>query len=255
MMRDILTVMWKERRERAGVQSGGRARLVALVFPVLTLGILAVFPPLAVGPSWTSSPFSFLASIVVPFMMAMASVSDSFAGERERKTLETLLATRLPDRAILFGKMGVPILNGLGMTLLAHVVSLVVLNVAFGGGLLLYRPDVALLILALAAVVAVLATTLGVLMSLRAPTVQQATLNFMVVFLAPPTLLLATAYFLAAAFPIAWGMVIERLTALGPLLGDLTISALIVVGVLALLDVALVLIAVARFQRARLRLD
>jgi ABC-2 type transport system permease protein len=255
MIQDILTVMWKERRERAGVHNGLRAKLVGMLFPLLTLGILAVLPPLAVGPGWVSSPFIFIASVFVPFMMAISSVSESFAGERERKTLETLLATRLPDRAILFGKMAVPVLDGLVATVFAHLVSLFVLNAAFGGGLLLYHPGMALLVVVLAVAVAVFSTAVGVLMSLRAPTVQQATLNLMVAFMAPSVLLLVTAYFMAAAFPGAWGAAVERLLTGGLLRADLAELVLLAVGLLALLDVALVLIAVSRFKRARLGLE
>jgi ABC-2 type transport system permease protein len=188
-------------------------------------------------------------------MMAMSSVSESFAGERERKTLETLLTTRLSDRAILFGKMAVPVLDGLVATVFAHLLSLVILNVAFGGGLLLYGPGVALFLVVLALAVAVLSTAVGVLMSLRAPTVQQATLNLMVAFMAPSVLLFATAYFMAAAFPDAWGAVVEWLLTGGLANANLADSALFAVGLLGLLDVGLVLIAVSRFKRARLRLE
>jgi ABC-type Na+ efflux pump permease subunit len=39
-------------------------------------------------------------------------ITDSIAGERERQTLETLLASRLPDRAILLGKVAAITLLG-----------------------------------------------------------------------------------------------------------------------------------------------
>ena len=52
-------------------------------------------------------------------MMVSSLVADSFAGERERHTLETLLASRLPDRAILAGKLLVPVAVAWGAALLA----------------------------------------------------------------------------------------------------------------------------------------
>ena len=39
-------------------------------------------------------------------MLAVTIAADAFAGERERKTLETLFATPLGERSILFGKAG-----------------------------------------------------------------------------------------------------------------------------------------------------
>jgi ABC-2 type transport system permease protein len=41
----------------------------------------------------------------LPIILTGAMITDSIAGERERQTLETLLASRLPDRAILLGKV------------------------------------------------------------------------------------------------------------------------------------------------------
>lgn len=39
-----------------------------------------------------------------PLVLTLTMVADSFAGERERHALETLLASRLSDRAILLGE-------------------------------------------------------------------------------------------------------------------------------------------------------
>ncbi len=45
------------------------------------------------------------AAVVLPVALAGTVISDVFAGERERGTLETLLATPLSDRALFVGKV------------------------------------------------------------------------------------------------------------------------------------------------------
>ncbi len=65
---------------------------------------------------------------------------DSFAGERERHTLETLLASRLPDHAILSGKLLVCVLYSFIMTIIFIVLCLAVVNIAYWNGQLLMYP-------------------------------------------------------------------------------------------------------------------
>ena len=70
---------------------GGRFSLVILV------GVFGVFLPLQSGAEWVQSPATVFYWGWVPLMLVGGAVADSFAGERERHTLETLLASRLPD--------------------------------------------------------------------------------------------------------------------------------------------------------------
>src|SRR3990172_3361067 len=98
MLTDIRTVMWKEGKHMwdqvGGASVTGRLTLLAFV------GVFGVFSPWVSGPTWISSP---LLLFVYPFAAAavvIQPVIDSFAGERERHTLETLLASRLSDSAI-----------------------------------------------------------------------------------------------------------------------------------------------------------
>src|SRR5579884_3470014 len=102
MLLDLQTMLWKEWREylpRAGARRGNLLGL--LMFPL----IFGVLLPSRQGAGWlTSSAVLYLAAIV-PNAAVAGIIADAFAGERERHTLETLLASRLPDRAILFGKL------------------------------------------------------------------------------------------------------------------------------------------------------
>ena len=51
--------------------------------------------------------------------MIISFIGDAIAGERERHTLETLLASRMPDRAILLGKVIAIVLYAWGMGVLS----------------------------------------------------------------------------------------------------------------------------------------
>jgi len=101
MIGDVLTVMWKEWRELVFHPASLRSTLATAAVIVVLLGI--VFP-LKVGAAWLDSPLYLAYWGWVPSMLVSTLIADSFAGERERHTLDTLLASRLGDLAILFGK-------------------------------------------------------------------------------------------------------------------------------------------------------
>lgn len=48
----------------------------------------------------------------LPLVLSAIMIAESLAGERERRTLETLLASRLSERAILLRKMSAAVLLG-----------------------------------------------------------------------------------------------------------------------------------------------
>jgi ABC-2 type transport system permease protein len=180
---DVLTVAWKEWRELlqlGGSVRGGRFSLLIL------LGVFGVFLPFQAGAEWVESPASVFYWGWGPLMLVGSAVADSFAGERERHTLETLLASRLPDSAILLGKMAAAISYGWGLVMLMLGLSLVTVNLtARTGPLLVFPWRFAVGAPLLALLGAGLAATAGVLISLRAQTVRQAaqTLNVGVLLL------------------------------------------------------------------------
>ena len=94
MLTDISIVVWKEWKELLQFQSGKRSSLTGLIIMVLIFGI---FMPIQWGSIWleTAAPLSF--SVIIPLLFVGTMIADSIAGERERHTLETLLASRLPD--------------------------------------------------------------------------------------------------------------------------------------------------------------
>ena len=137
MSRDIWTVARKELMELWN--EGGRW---SRVYKVLAVLIFGVFLPVEMGPSWIESPLVPLMWSWVPMFMVVQVVTDGFAGERERHTLETLLASRLSDGAILMGKLLAGVLYGAVFVLAFLILGTLTVNVAFGNGeLLMYPPD------------------------------------------------------------------------------------------------------------------
>jgi ABC-2 type transport system permease protein len=241
MIGDVLTVMRKEWKEIMAMGGAQRGRFQLLVF----VGIMGVFLPWQFGPKWVTSPAVIGAWGWVPVVLVSTIIADSFAGERERHTLETLLASRLTDSAILFGKMAAAVAYGWGLTLAGLIVGWITVNVANrGGGLLLYSPTTAIGALVLSFFGALLASAGGVLVSLRAQTVRQA----------QQTLSIATMVILFVPVFGVQGLpddVKQRLATWAIRAGTLKLM-LTGLAVLAAVDLLLVFAARARFRRSRL---
>jgi ABC-2 type transport system permease protein len=103
MLSEIRTITWKEWKGLLEQLGGGSRPLLAA--NVLLFAAAGSFPVYAVGAAWLRSPLALLIYPLLAAALAILPVSDSFAGERERQTLETLLASRLTDSGILFGKL------------------------------------------------------------------------------------------------------------------------------------------------------
>ena len=244
MITDIITIMWKEARELFLQRSGLRGGWMGMLIMIAVFGVLF---PLQSGVEWLSAPTTVLLWAWLPFILVNSVVADSFAGERERHTLETLLASSLTDRAILSGKLCSAIAYGWGITLIGLVVSLVTINIAHGAGeFLFFPPVIGLAILLLSFLIAWLAAGLGVIVSLRATSVRQAqqTLSLGFLFLFLPLLALPL---------LPEGLRVSVTNALSGL--DIQMTGTILVAFLLVVDVALLLAATRRFVRARLILN
>src|SRR4051812_29233920 len=100
-MSDIRTMVWKETKETLL-----QGDLSALLRPLLLIGVLGIGLPWRLGPQWLAlMPIVVGIILYIPFFVILSFVGDAIAGERERHTLETLLASRISDRAILLGKI------------------------------------------------------------------------------------------------------------------------------------------------------
>jgi ABC-type multidrug transport system ATPase subunit len=112
---------------RAGWETGRfQLRLIArerrLLLPVVLLetfllGSIALAGPLAVPPGAGAS--ALLAAGLLPLGLAASLGADSIAGERERRSLESLLAAPIPPGPLFAGKAWAAIVPGLGCAWIA----------------------------------------------------------------------------------------------------------------------------------------
>jgi len=244
MLTDIWTISqkeWKELLRQRGSLRGGFWGV--LVF----LGILGIFMPIQSGAEWVQSATQLIIFGWLPFLLVSGVIADSFAGERERHTLETLLASRLSDQAILFGKVSAAISYGWGLTMICMLLGLITVNLAHGKGqLLTYNWQLGLGVVTLSFLIAFLASGLGILISLRASTVRQAQQTFSLAFM-----LLFLPMMALPVLPQEW----QGKLLMWAVNADFSAIIPIVVGVLISLDVVLIAAALARFKRAHLILD
>ena len=111
-MSDLTTVMWKEWRElRAQSDDLGRGDVWRSRRAARRgRSVAASRAPVVRSPA-------FLLVSALPGLIVLGSVCDAFAGERERHTLETLLASRLSNESLLAGKIAVNVLYGWDLAL------------------------------------------------------------------------------------------------------------------------------------------
>lgn len=191
MIPDILTVMAKEWRELLRLR--GRIRY-SVIWVAALLGLFGIVFPAATSGMSVFSGLGLVFSFWVPTIMVTPVVADAFAGERERRTLETLLASRLSSLSILLGKFALALSYGLASMLLlvaiSHATALLALPDDLKsrypppgyGAWLLVSTTIAFLIVALFA-------GLGMVVSIKAPTVRQAQQSVGLVVAVLPSLL------------------------------------------------------------------
>jgi len=244
VIRDIWTVAWREWKELLSREGGLSGKLGLLIFGTF----VGIFLPSQLGAAWIEAPWVTLFWAWMPLFLVTAVTADAFAGERERHTLETLLASRLPDAAILLGKVLATVLYVWGLALVCMPIGLVTVNLMYAdGGLLLYSPATFVSLAGLSLLSTLLGAATGVLVSLRAASVRTAQQNLSMISIA-----------LAFIPVLAFQALPMRLKAavLTYFMGA-SISEVVVLlaAVLAALDITLLLIAMARFRRDRLVLD
>jgi ABC-2 type transport system permease protein len=240
MISDLWTVIIKEWREYFAPGGSRRGGLLSLL---IFAGLFGVFFPFEFGRELVTSFLPiFFYGITLPLSMVMGIIADSIAGERERHTLETLLASRLSDRTIILGKLGAAV--GYSWTIAGgtSLVAIVVVNLKAGGPFQFYPSDIFVTIVVVSLLVALLYSGIGGLLSLRASTVRQVqqmlSVGFFLVFLVP--------LIVFQALPTnakEWAQTHG------------TQVAFIVGGVLVVADLILVTLAIVRFQRSRLILS
>ncbi len=245
MLNDIFTILWKEFSEtmknRQGIRGGWTSYL-------LIIAVMGIFIPWQMGKTWLSDPRQLLYWSWMPILLALSQVTDSFAGERERRTLETLLSTRLSDQAILFGKLLAVVLYAWSMTLGSLVIGAVTINVAYPTGTIQFYPALNFITgLLISFLAALLISSIGVLVSLKSSSVRQAYQRM--------SLVMIGLWFLPMlALQIIPDNVKEKLAVA---LSNLDLTSVVQWGIviLVVLDVLLVWVNQRVFCRSRLLLD
>jgi ABC-2 type transport system permease protein len=241
---DILTIVWKESKEF--MQGSSRASSIArFMFPIAVAGI---FLPWRSGRAYVTGITAALGLLWILPMVAVSFTVDAVAGERERHTLESLLATRLSDQAILFGKLAASVLYAWGMMLASLVVGLITVNLRQRhDALLLFSPTYAATLVIVSFLGSVLLCGVAVFVSVRASTVRQAAQTLVYGSIA----IIFGVNFAVQALPLSWRLPIQRI-----LLGTGSIQSQVVAGLIFVaLDLAVLAAARYRFQRSRLTLD
>jgi len=181
MVADFKTIVWKELRESILQYGSVKKWILNMSLIVVTIG---VFLPLQFGTMLVES-IVILLWVWMPMFLVLNIISDSIAGERERHTLETLLASRLSDEAILLGKMVVPIFQAWVMVQISALFALITINItANEGRLIIYPLPVVIGIIIIPVMVGLLLAEIGVLASVHATTVRQAYQRMIIPFLA-----------------------------------------------------------------------
>jgi ABC-type Na+ efflux pump permease subunit len=71
--------------------------------------------------------------LIVPLMVCAVIAADSFAGEKERKTLEALLYTPTSDRELYLAKLLGPWLASIGVSVASFIIYAVIVNILAAG--------------------------------------------------------------------------------------------------------------------------
>ena len=169
--------------------------------------------------------------LIIPLMASSVISSDSFAGEKERKTIEALLATPISDGELFLGKILVSFIPSMIITIISFAVYTTVFDIlayAIFGMFLLPTLDWILLIFGLTPTLALVSIGLTVMISARVKGFREAQ-QISVILLIPV---------LALIFGQATGALI---------FGPIVISALI--GLFGIIDLAVFRMGVRLFKR------
>jgi ABC-2 type transport system permease protein len=244
MIADILTVAVKELRE---IFTFGDVRGRSKVSLLVLIVIFGIVIPLQNGREWVSSPANIMVWAWLPFLWVSGVVADLFAGERERHTLEALLATRLSDESILFGKLLAAMAYGFILTWVIMLASIVTVNISSGGGgLLFYSGQVTLAALVFSLLISGLSASIGVLVSLRAGSARQAQQ-----MMSAGMLILFLPFMLIRFVPVTW---LRYLEGVATQTAPIQIALYLALG-LVVVEAILIAIAMRLFQRSKLILD
>jgi ABC-2 type transport system permease protein len=170
--------------------------------------------------------------LIIPVMASSVLGSDSFAGEKERKTIEALLATPISDSELLMGKILVSFIPAMIITWVSFAVYTVIVDILtfgmFNGMLLLPNVNFLIMIFGVSPTLALCSIGLTVIISAKVKGFKEAQ-QISVILLLP---------ILGLVFAQISGVMV---------LGPLVLALLI--GILVLVDVGVFYVGVKMFRR------
>jgi ABC-2 type transport system permease protein len=222
--------------------------LLAGMWPIfLFCAAFGIYEPLRIGHEWLQSPVMvFSLSMLIPFVVIGFISPYSFVGERERGTLEHLLATPVSDQALLFGKIGMPVLLGWGATLLTLLLGLGSINFLSTTGILVFYPLNTIILTALSSLLfSFLVATIGTSFSFYAKTFLDAQRNLVMTLFIP---MLLPAFLVGNLMPLEWkGLIFQMIPQMVS-----TNLFLIIILLLLMADGIFILVALTRFDRKQM---
>ena len=143
--------------------------------------------------------------LMIPIMTASVMAASSFVGEKERRTLETLLYSPLSLKQIFRAKVAASFLLSMLVSFLSFFAMLVVVEAELfflAGGLLLPGASWAAILLLVSPAISLIAVTLIVRRSAKAQSVEESQQG--AVFLIVPVILLVTGQFSGVLLGSVW---------------------------------------------------
>ena len=198
MFADLKAVMWKEYVEIFRTNGDRRQAFVKLL---LFIVIITVFLPISMADIESQISAWFQLWYLIPAVTTMGIIPDAFAGERERHTLATLLASRLNVRAIALGKMAIAVIYAWSVTMLLSLSLLIKINLSDRSQKLEFYPsDFFISGSSGSLLLSILVASVGVLVCDRAESIKQAYRRVitavMLLNLVPLLVMLAIGFFL-----------------------------------------------------------
>jgi ABC-2 type transport system permease protein len=248
-MRDIWVVCRKELKELLSSYGDRRSSLLRAG---ILCGVFGLVIPLSQKDVWMGTLLPALFFLALPLTIVSGVVIDSFAGERERGTLETLLATRLSNQAILFGKVLAVVVYAWSIALFSLLLSLIGLNFTKGSpGLFVYTTPVMLAGMLGSQLVSGLMAGAGVFISLKAKSMRSAQQTLSMAML---LFFMGIGFGLPALAKIFPGDMARNLQEMAKTINIWTLIKVVAL-ILAVLDVVILTLAMRRFKRSRLIMD
>lgn len=235
-------------KELCGIRRSLLPSTGALLTFIFILVLFGVVVPVGLASGWLNTTAYLFLWFWLAWLLTAGPISDSFAGERERHTLDALFATRLSCCAILVGKITAVTLYGLMLALVALVMSALITNASVPGWSVTPIQPIHLEMAGVLTLLSVLlASTAGALISLKARTARQAHQAAIIVVPAIMLIGLAVGRLASALTPATYQRVVDALLRFSRSPAALTAAG----AAMALFTVVLFILAAVHLQRCR----